>query len=312
MITDEDRQASEGIVSFAADQQIVQIGDVRIGGQPGVRPTVLIGSIFYHGHDIFTDEEADKFDRDKAEQHIRMKEDFIERTGNLGMLDVVASTPEALRRHLEFAAGVTDMPLLVDGTTTEVRSAGLDYVAEAGLTDRAVYNSIQPDIRDEELQAIQKAGVTAAILLTTSRDFDFSAEGKVKSVREILPRLRDAGVSRLLVDTCVMDLATLGQSLNAMYLIKNEFGIPTGGGVHNAVALWRGLKNKMGRQAKAPCLASSVAIAVAVGADFVLYGPLEDAQYVYPAVAMTDTALSQIAMDRRLSLDEGHPRFRIV
>ena len=91
-----------------------------------------------------------------------MQEDFSERTGNPCMLDVVGATPEAMVRNLEFAAKTTAMPLLIDGTTAEVRIAGLKYVAQAGLADRIVYNSIQPEISDSEFTAIQDAGVKTA------------------------------------------------------------------------------------------------------------------------------------------------------
>jgi tetrahydromethanopterin S-methyltransferase subunit H len=48
-----------------------------------------------------------------------------------------------------------------------------------------------------------------------------------------------------------------------------------------------------------------------MGADFILYGPVEDAPYVFPAVAMIDTALSQLIMERGERPDENHPRFRV-
>ena len=226
------------------------------------------------------------------------------------MFDVVGATPEAIARHLEFVAGVTEAPLLIDGTTAEVRIAGLRYAAEAGLSERIVYNSIIPDVTDEELRAIEDAGVTAAILLTYYL-LDFTAKGRVESVRQLLPRCRDAGVEKLMVDTCVLDLATFGQACSAIVDVKEEFGLPAGGGVHNAVALWKGLKKKMGRQAQTPCLASVSAAAVAIGADFTLFGPVEDAQYVFPAVAMIDTSHSQVMMEREQKPVEGHPRYRI-
>ena len=130
-------------------------------------------------------------------------------------------------------------------------------------------------------------------------------------MRELLPRVRDAGITNVMIDTCVMDLATLGQAYSAMFDVKNELGLPAGGGVHNAVAMWRGLVPKMGEMAEKPCVASAAAAAVAVGADFILYGPIEDAAYVFPAVAMVDTALSQVAMERGARPDKDHPRFRI-
>ncbi len=310
MSSEPQRDASKGLLEFDVEQQCFQIGEVQIGGQPGARPTVLIGSMFYHAHNVVRDEERGEFDADEATKRIRLQEDYSQRTGNPGMLDVVGATPTAIQRHLEFAAATSTMPLLIDGTTTEVRLAGLEYVAQAGIADRVIFNSIQPEISEEELVAIRKAGVRSAILLTYYL-MDFTAKGRVQAVRELLPRCQEAGVDQLIVDTCVMDLATLGQACGAMFDIKNEFGLPVGGGVHNAVAVWRGLKTKMGEQAVKPCVASACASAAAIGADFVLYGPIEDAPYVFPAVAMVDTAMSQLVMERGGDVNPQHPRFRI-
>lgn len=299
-----------GLLQFDVPQVTLEIGGVHVGGRPGARPTVLIGSAFYHGHKVHLDEDLGDFVTDEAEKRIRLQDEFAERTGNPCMLDVVGSTPEALVKHLEFAARITSAPLLIDGTTTDVRLAGLKFVAQAGLAHRCVYNSIQPEIEDEELAAIQDAGVESAIVLTYYMQ-DFSAQGRVQSVRELLPRLEQAGIRKLMIDTCVLDLATMGQACSAMHDIKNEFGLPVGGGVHNAVAMWHGLKTKMGSQAEKPCIAAALTLSVAIGADFLLYGPVEDAPYAFPAVAMADTVLSQLIVETGESLERSHPRFRI-
>lgn len=299
-----------GLLEFQSEQNIFEIGGVRVGGYPGANPTVLIGTVFYHGHEINVDEDSGEFDADETEKRIRAQEHFSELTGNPCMLDVVGATPQAIEKHLEFVARITQVPLLIDGTTTDVRLAGLEYVTTAGIADRVVYNSIQPGIEDDELRAIRDAGVRSAILLTYYLQ-DFTAKGRVQAVRELLPRLREAGIDKLLVDTCVMDLATMGQACSAMFDIKQEFGLPVGGGVHNAVSVWKGLRRKMGEQAEKPCTASALALAVGVGADFLLYGPIEDAQYAFPAVAMVDTMLSQIHIERGGQLEKNHPRFLI-
>ncbi len=299
-----------GLLEYDTPQQIFDVGGTRVGGQPGAQPTVLIGTAFYHKHDVVVDAERGELDEAAATERIRVQEDFSQRTGNPCMLDVVGATPEAMVRNLEFAAKTTHMPLLIDGTTATVRIAGLKYVAEAGLSHRVVYNSIQPEITDDEWTALQDAGVKSAILLTYYL-LDFTAAGRVQAVRDLLPKATQAGVTNLMVDTCVLDLATLGQACSAMHDIKHEFGLPVGGGVHNAVAVWKGLKTKMGPQAVKPCVAAVCASSVAVGANFILYGPMEDAPYVFPAVAMIDTAFSQLVMERGEKPDENHPRFRV-
>jgi tetrahydromethanopterin S-methyltransferase subunit H len=302
--------ARRGLLEFAAAQKTFEIGGVRVGGQPGVQPTVLIGSVFYHGHKVIVDEDRGEFLENEAEREIREQDEYAEKTGNPCMLDVVGATPQAMGRHLEFAARVSRAPLLIDGTTTEVRLAGLQYVAEAGLSDRVVYNSVQPEITDEELRAIQDSGVKSAILLTYYL-LDFTAAGRVQAVRELLPKCQQAGIDQLLVDTCVLDLASFGSACGAIHAIKDEFGLPAGGGVHNAIAMWRGLKTKMGPHAYHPCVAAAIASTVAVGGDFMLYGPVQDAKQVFPAVAMIDTALSQLAIERGVRPVESHPRFRV-
>ena len=305
-----DEVATTGLLKFQAEQKEFEIGGVKVGGQPGVRPTVLIGSIFYHGDKIIVDENRGEFKHSEAEKLIRIQEEYSERTGNPCMLDVVGATPEALKRHLEFTASITKMPLLIDGTTDEVRLAGLKYVSEAGLAQRAVYNSIQPEIHDKELRAIREAGVESAIILSYNLK-DFTAKGRLKVIKELVPRAREAGIRNLMIDTCVMDLATLGQALGALFWVKDELGLPAGGGVHNAIHMWKNLKSKMGEDAYDLCLGSAVASSVAVGADFVLYGPVNKASIVFPPVAMIDTALSQLMRERGERPDRNHPRFRI-
>ena len=277
------QNTTRGLADFRAEQQQFDIGGVKVGGAPGVRPAVLIGSIFYHGHSVIVDEDRGEFDADEAERQIRLQDEFAQKTGNPCMLDVVGASPQAIQKHLAFAAKITQVPLLVDGTTTAVRLAGLRYMSEAGLMDRTVYNSIQPQINDEELAALQQAGVQSAVILTYTME-DFTARGRVQAVTDLLTRVHDAGVKKLLVDTCVLDIASLGQAFAAIVNIKDELGLPAGGGVHNAVATWRGLKSKMGKQAQKPCVASAATAAVAVGADFALYGPVDDAPFVFPAV----------------------------
>jgi hypothetical protein len=69
---------------------------------------------------------------------------------------------------------------------------------------------------------------------------DFTAKGRVEAVREQWPKLREAGIRNVLVDTCVLDLATLGQACSAIHDIKDEFGLPVGIGVLGCGFVGRG------------------------------------------------------------------------
>lgn len=296
--------------SFKAEQKVFQIGGVNVGGLPGQRPVVLVGTIFYHGHKLVIDENAGTFDEEAAEKLVKTQDEMSDRTGNPCMLDVVGASVPAMKRHIEFVADHTKAPIMIDSPSAEIRATGLSYAKEQGILERVIYNSINPSTKPDELKWVQSSGVKSAVLLAYNMK-DFSSTGRITAIRELANKRQDFGITKPLIDTCVLDLPTLGQALRAMFELKDEIGFPVGCGAHNAVALWRGLKTKMGEQAIKPCLASVNATSAAVGADFILYGPIKDAQVVFPAVAMVDTAYSQLAMEKKIQIPKDHPRYRI-
>ena len=66
---------------FSREQSIVNVGGVKFGGQPGELPSVLCGTIFYHGHKIVEDEEKGIFDKAADERLISRQAELSEETG---------------------------------------------------------------------------------------------------------------------------------------------------------------------------------------------------------------------------------------
>ena len=296
--------------NFKAEQKVFQIGGISIGGIPGQRPVVLVGTLFYHGHKIVKDENAGTFDEAAAEALVKAQDEMSDKTGNPAMIDVAAASIPAMKTHLEFVADLTKSPLMIDSPSAEIRAVGLAHAKEQGILDRVVYNSINPGSKPDELKTIQSSGVSSSVLLAYNMK-DFSTAGRISAIKELVSKRQEFGIEKPLIDTCVLDLPTLGSALRAIYELKDELGFPAGCGAHNAVALWKGLKSKMGEQAVKPCLASVNAASAAVGADFILYGPIDDAKVVFPAVAMVDTAYSQLLIEKRIQIPKTHPRYRI-
>lgn len=220
------------------------------------------------------DERTGEFDRSKAEELINLQEEFSEKTGNPCMLDVVGATSEALIKFLDFAAEASSSPLLMDGILPDVRIEGLRYVDEAGLSERIVYNTITPDYKPEELEALKEGHVKSVVMLAYYTK-DFTSRGRRKVVKEVVPKLLEVGVEKIIVDTCVSDIPSLGSACKTIYDIKNELRYPSGCGAHNAIGTWMGLKTKMGKQARKPSMATAAVFPAAIGVDFVLYGPIE-------------------------------------
>jgi tetrahydromethanopterin S-methyltransferase subunit H len=296
---------------FEGVPKTFQIGNVKVGGKPGEAPTTLIGSIFYHKHYVVKDELKGEFDREEAERLLKRQEEFSDRTGNPHMIDVVGSTPEALIRFMDFVSGVTQAPILLDGVSSAARIAGLDYIRDSGLKDRVVYNSLVPEYKKEEIDKIKEVGMRNAILLAFNTK-EFTSQGRINAIRQLLPVATAAGIDKPLIDAAVFDIPSLGLACRAIYELRQELGLPVGSGAHNAIGTWKGLKKKMGKQARDPSMAAACAITVAAGANFVLYGPIESAEYMFPSIALVDAAYAQLRIEAGVMPDSKHPIFRIA
>ncbi|RDE13652.1 MAG: tetrahydromethanopterin S-methyltransferase subunit H [Candidatus Thorarchaeota archaeon] len=297
---------------YKSQQRTLEFGGVKIGGTPGLAPTVLIGSIFYSKDKLVLDPKAGDIDKPQTDRVLTEVADMSERTGLPSMLDVVASSSPAMRRYITYLADKTSMPLLIDGSgSQDVNLAGIEMARENGMLDRVMLNSLTPETSNEMYRKMQEAGLKSAVILTFSKDAMSSVAKRTELADQILAKATDSGLTNLIIDTGVVDMLTLGLACKAMQSIKDKLGYPVGCGAHNAVNMWAGLVPKFGKDAKNPALVGSSLMPVVLGADFVLYGPVKHAGIVFPSVAMIDTALSGVLLEKRIRPDRQHPRFRI-
>lgn len=298
-------------------QKSFTIGGVRLGGRPGERPTVLIGSLFYRGQRLVSDEKVGRFDRERARRLLEEQDQLSGRTGNPCMVDLVASTSKAMQRYIDFASEVTEAPLLIDSTSSAARVEGVRHAVEVGLADRIVYNSILPSSTPQELEAIHQLRLEQAVLLAFPSNLS-STKDRVQAVvggkdgKGLLELAEKYGIIKPLVDTCVLDIPSLGMACQAIAQLKDQHGLVCGCGSHNAIDTWRGLKLKFRDGLRETGVASSAVLATMAGADFILYGPMEHASAVFPMVAMADAALGQLIFEETGNVNPKHPLFKIA
>ena len=84
----------------------MNVAGVKFGGQCGELPSVLCGTIFYHGHKIVEDEERGVFDHAAAERLISRQAELSEETGYPSVLHLYARSTPAFERYLDFAERV--------------------------------------------------------------------------------------------------------------------------------------------------------------------------------------------------------------
>ncbi len=300
------------LFEYTAEQKTYEIGGVKIGGRPGKIPTVLINSIFYSKDKLVKDASKGEIDKKATEEILSMLADMTEKTGIPTMLDVVASTSNAIEKYLEYLIDTTDFPLLIDGSDSpEINAAGIRFAKETGCLDRVILNSLTPDTKDSVYEVIRETGLKNALLLTFNTESMISATKRVEVADALIKKTLNAGISNIMIDTGVLDLPSLGIACKTQHMLKNKYGYPVGNGAHNAISTWKGLVPKFGKQAKKPAIVGSSLMPVSLGADFVLIGPAKNAPIIYPSVAMIDVALSGILIEERIRPEKPHPRYLI-
>jgi tetrahydromethanopterin S-methyltransferase subunit H len=298
--------------TFEAEQETYDISGVKIGGQPGEYPTAMVGSIFYKGDSVLNDPETGEFEEEPAREAIRKVEELSEKTGNPAILDVIGDSPEALIKHVDFVAEVTDLPMFMDGPTPTIRSEAAKHVGEIGLQDRVIYNSIESSTKEvqKEIDAIREAGINAAVLLSIDTT-NLTMQGRFDALEENLKVAEKAGIEKTLVDPAVIDIPESGYAAKVIYEIKDRYGIPAGCSPHNEVVRWE-LDDPLSEHSKLLRQAVANASIILLGADFNLYGTIHSAPEMYEVVSSADAYVgygAQMGEQRRPSQD--HPLYTI-
>lgn len=304
------------MLKYDTEQKVYDVAGVKIGGQPGEHPTVLIGTIFYDGHKIVEDSSKGKFDRKRAEELINRQDEISDETGVPCILDVVGEHSDALIKYIGFVSEVTDTPFLMDGIDADTRLETLRFIVESGLEERTVYNSIFKEADENELKTIRDTKVNSCILFSYSNDPSPEAKlellenvpGKNKGLLEMAGK---AGISQPMIDTAVLDVPSIGLSSRAAQLIKQKYGLPSGCAPANGLSLWR-TTSTFSREFYRACESSAAVFVQSLGGDFILYGPIESAPTVFPAVATYDGILAYTAKwEVRTSPRSSHPLFKL-
>jgi tetrahydromethanopterin S-methyltransferase subunit H len=314
---------------FDKEQVVLDIAGVMVGGQPGEYPTVLAGTIFYGGHKIIEDEKAGTFDKEAAEELLKVQEEMSDTTGNPHWVHTFGQTPEAIVKYLEFVGEASDNPFLIDSTSAEARIAGANYATEVGLADRAIYNSINMAAEADEIVAVGETDLTASIVLGFNA-MDMTPQGKLDiwenggSVLEkgLLEMAAESGIDKPLMDVAVTPLGQgAGPAVRTSYMQKSKWGYPSGAGIHNVPSAWdwmRNYKKSVDKGGEGHPEAWPVAdvgsnmIMQMAGGDFVLIGPIENCAMAFPACAMCDIFICEAATDLGTEPIEEHPFFKLL
>ena len=297
---------------FNTPQKIYEVGKVKIGGQPGELPTVLIGSIFWLGQKMVEDANQGIFDPKQAENLINKMDTLSDLTGVPFAFDIVGTTETAFGKYIDFVAKHSESPLMLDAMSPRTRMAAAELVKNMGLQDRCLYNSIYKGVRDAELEKLKESGIKMSIVLADNPS-DNSLEGKMQVLDEALALADKGGITKPLIDTAIPAFEpTMGTAVIAIPEIKEKFGHPTGLGTGNVVTTMGWVKAHFDKQFRLGTRTATNAIMQTVGANWLMFGPAEQADYVFPAIAIVDAYVASAMGDLDIRpLNEQHPIYKI-
>jgi len=296
--------------SFTKEQEIFDISGIKIGGQPGAYPTVLFGGLFFKGEP----------DVNSAKKHLQNMLNLSKKTGNPAIPDFFIRKEENLEDITEFIEKTVpkNHPFSLDIIEPSLKVKALEYLDEKDLLSRTIYNSIHIGIRDEEREALKKHTPAMAIIVAFNPK-DKSPDGKIEVLQNganlidagLLEIAKKIGIKKILIDTAAMAPGdNSGASIAAIPVIKEEYGLPTGCAIHNVVEKSKWLNGF--ESAKKSVDASSNINIPLFGGDFAIFGPIENADLVFPIIAWQDILISEYTENYfGVIPDDSHPRRKL-
>lgn len=290
---------------FQTEQRQIDISGVVFGGQPGVRRTVLVGSLFYPRHTLVLDPSKGTVDITKLDQRLERYRKAAIACQCPSTLMIYAESVTAARSYLDVVCDRSSGPIFVDSGSSEVRLSFLKHAEEMGLRDRVVYNTINAGLSSQESEALRATPPKNAVVLAFNPRGD-DVKGRIymlESGDDLLPTglldmVKDLDIKNVLLDAAVTSpQLSAGSALRTIMVAKAKWGLPTGCALHNAVECLdlSGLEDP--KEARRHVDSSAVALSIMAGADYVVYGPMEYAQRTMPVAAFADLMLSQSVSD---------------
>jgi tetrahydromethanopterin S-methyltransferase subunit H len=296
---------------FNTKQEIYTIGRAKVGGQPGELPTFLIGSIFWLGQKMVTDANKGIFDAKEAEKIINTMQTQSDITGVQFAFDIVGATEIAFEKYINFVSKHSDAPLMLDAMSPKTRMAAADMANKMGLSDRCIYDSVYKGVTDAELAKLKESGIEMSIVLADNPK-DNSLEGKMTIIQEALALADKAGITKPLIDTAIPAFAPdMGTAVRTIPVMKEKYGYPVGLGSGNVVTTMGWIKANIVKEFRKGCVTATNSIMQTAGANYLMFGPAELAEWVFPAVAVTDIYIASAAGDLGTRpLEETHSIYK--
>ena len=201
---------------------------------------------------------------------------------------------------------------MLDAMSPKTRMGAATLAKKMGLADRCLYNSVYKGVMDAELANLKDSGIKMSIVLADDPK-DTTLEGKMKVIVEALELADKGGITKPLIDTAIPAFEPdMGTAVRTIPIMKEKYGHPVGLGSGNVVTTMGWVKANVAKEFRPGCRTATNSIMQVAGANWLMIGPAEQAEWVFPAVAVTDTYIASAAGDLGTRpLEESHPIYKM-
>jgi len=132
-------------------------------------------------------------------------------------------------------------------------------------------------------------------------------------LEEALALAEKGGITKPLIDTAIPAFEPdMGTAVIAIPKVKEKYGHPTGLGTGNVVTTMGWVKAHFAKEFRLGTRTATNAVMQTVGANWLMFGPVEQSDYVFPAVAIVDTYVAAAMGELGITpLHDQHPAYKI-
>ncbi|TET05303.1 MAG: hypothetical protein E3J90_00375 [Promethearchaeota archaeon] len=264
-------------------------GNVKLGCGNFTLPPILIGTMFYQGQTLVDRKNGLQFDESKARKRIDAQKSLASQYKLSDLIEISATTPEAMVKYLDFYLDLYDPPFVLGGSF-EARIAGVEHLNERGIKpDDYIYNSISNLKNIKETELIKKFGIKSAVVLIlgptnmrSSQRYNYITENNQPGNTSIIEGLQKIGIEKIWIDGGVIDIESFSHILETQQIVSRALKLPVG--TAPTLFLFKYSSPRLNKKFHTKARKASIMFIASWYSNFIFYGAIEDARECFASV----------------------------
>jgi tetrahydromethanopterin S-methyltransferase subunit H len=265
-------------------------GDVKLGYGNFTLPPILIGTMFYQGQTLVDRKNELQFDVSKARKRIDSHKSLASRYKLSELVEISATTPEAMVKYLDFYLEHYEPPFVLGGSY-EARIAGIKHLHERGIKpEDFIYNSISNLKNTKEIEYLQKYRIKSVVVLIlgsnnmrSNQRYAYITENNQPGNDNIIDGLKKIGIEKIWIDGGVIDIESFLYILETQRIVSSSLKLPVG--TAPTLFLFKYSSPRLNKKFQTKARKASAMFMASWYSNFIFYGAIEDASESFASVS---------------------------